>query len=345
MVVLGQPGEMSARWEQTGAQVIHLNVMRQPRKMRVRALREAVQALPPTAGTIFWHGMAEQPVILHALPPERGPVLIHGGNPASNLSAWTDWRYLLAEWFVYPRRHDPLYLPCSRYVADSFTGSHYMRRFRCQPVTNGVDPLPESAAHVPRPLDADTDTITIGMVARLDAIKDHASLLRALAIVRQRVPGARLELAGDGDQMPRLKQLAVELGVTDAVTFLGTVSNVYGLLPRWDLLAYATTEDEGFGIALAEGLMCGLPTVVTDVGPVREVGGDPAEEAVVYVPPRDPVALAGALVELVSDLDRRRALSAKARHRALAELSAEVFAARYAQLLALERQRLGEDLP
>ena len=191
----------------------------------------------------------------------------------------------------------------------------------------------------PRPLVPETDTITVGMLARLDTIKDHAGLLRAFVLLRQRVPNARLEFAGDGDQRASLEQLAIELGVAGAVEFLGTVRDVYGLLPRWDLFAYATTRDEGFGIALAEALMCGLPSVVTDVGPVREVCGAPDEAAVVYVEPHDPAALAGALAGLIADLPRRRALGAAARHRAVTQLSAEVFTRRYEQILDHERQR------
>ncbi|MBE7157038.1 MAG: glycosyltransferase, partial [Rhodospirillales bacterium] len=285
VLVLGEPGEMSAVWEGMNVPVEHLNVMRLPRSARAAALRNTAARLPATRGAVAWHGMAELPVILHALPADRGPVLVHGGNPANSLRAWTDWRYLLAEWLLFPRRHDPIYTPCSQYVSDSFESSRYLRRFRRHVITNGVDPLPAEAVHVPRPLVPAEDAVTVGMLARLDAIKDHAGLLRAFALLRRRVPHARLELAGDGDQRPALEQLAADLGVAGAVGFLGTVRDVYSLLPRWDLFAYATTENEGFGIALAEALMCGLPAVVTDVGPVREVCGQPGEAAVQYVPP------------------------------------------------------------
>lgn len=336
VIVLGRPTTMSRVLEKTGARVEHLDLMRGSRRRRVQGLHTAFQRVGRTDGTLIWHGMAELTGILHALPAGCGPVFIHGGNPAYGMSRVTDWRFLLAERWRYPHRHHPAYICCSRYVADSFERSRYLRRFPRHVVLNGVEPLPEEAVHVPKQLDMAQDEIVIGMLARLDAIKDHATLLRAFALVRARAPRARLELAGDGDQAASLRRLAEELGLGGTVEFLGTVSNVYERLPRWDLFAYATTEQEGFGLALAESLMCALPTVVTDVGPVREVCGEASHGAVEYVPLGDPAALAAALVALVPDLARRQALSRAARERALSELSAPVFARRYGDLLAEE---------
>ena len=324
---------MSAVLEQTGAHLEHLDLMRQPRRRRVRSLHSALRHVGHTDGVLIWHGMAELPGILHSLPAGCGPVFIHGGNPAYGMSRLTDWRFLLGERWLYPYHHDPAYICCSRYVAESFEGSRYLRRFRRHVVLNGVEPLAAEAVHVPRRLDPAQSEVIVGMLARLDTIKDHATLLRAFVRLRERVPRARLELAGDGDQAEPLRRLAAGLGIGDAVTFLGTVSNVYERLPRWDLFAYATTEREGFGLALAEALMCGLPTVVSDVGPVREVCGEEGGGAAVYVPPGDHEALSAALAALVPDLEHRKALSRAARERALGELSAPVFARRYGELL------------
>jgi glycosyltransferase involved in cell wall biosynthesis len=172
----------------------------------------------------------------------------------------------------------------------------------------------------------------------LDLIKDHVTLIRALTEVKKTFPGVRLEIAGDGEQAGPLRALALELGLAAQVKFLGMVSDVFALLPSWDIFAYATTPREGFGNAVAEALMCGLPVILSDTGPMREVCGSGTEATAVYVPPFDPVALAAALITLVSDLPRRRDLASRGRQRAMNELHARVFAERYAQLLASERR-------
>jgi hypothetical protein len=105
-------------------------------------------------------------------------------------------------------------------------------------------------------------------------------------------PQARLELAGSGPTEPALRTLASELGIADAVVLLGQVSDVYGVMTRWDLFAFTATEREGLGNAVVEAMMLGLPCTVTDVASMREACGG---SGALLVPPGNPVALADAL--------------------------------------------------
>ena len=330
VVVLGTRGPMSNDWESTGAGVQHLDVMRLSRRERLVALRRAFDLLRPH-GVIIWHGMAELPALLHALPTNCGPVLIHGGNPALGFRGFTDLLYLAME-RKWPHSHDPIYVCCSRYVAASFERSRYLRRFRRCVIHNGVE-HEKVITHQPRIL-SPTDTPLIGMMARLDSIKDHPTLLRAMARIVRSFPEACLELAGDGEAMSALQRLVSDLGLQENVRFLGAVANVYEAIARWDIFAYAATPREGFGNAVAEALMCGLPCVVSDLPPLREVCGD--GRAVAYVPAADPVTMATAIESLIKDFAARCELSNSARAWAESELSAEVYAKRYAELLESE---------
>ncbi len=129
--------------------------------------------------------------------------------------------------------------------------------------------MPEIPPHEPRTYDPSVPFV-IGMTARLSRIKDHATLLRAFALVAKQFPNVRLELAGDGTLRPSLESLCQELQVGDRTTFLGDIRDVYGAMSGWDLFAYATTEREGLGNAVSEAMAFGLPCIVTDVGPMKE---------------------------------------------------------------------------
>ncbi len=299
VLVLGEPGPMSDEFEREGAVVRHLEVLRLSSRRAVAALRTEVQRCKPQ-GVIAWHGMVALPEILHALRDFPGRVLVHGGNPAHSLPRWVDWRYWLREKWL-GHRCDATYVCCSQYVADSFERSCYLRRFPRVVVYNGVKPL-TVPPHVPRQI-APGEPFTIGMTARLDHIKDHPTLLRAFALVLKEWPAARLELAGDGDRRAQLERLAGELGIAERVKFLGMVSDVYAVMQHWDIFAYATTDREGLGNALAEAMLLGLPCIVTDVGPMREIVGESI--CAVFIPKGNTQYLAVNIVRLANDFQLR----------------------------------------
>ncbi|RWP65914.1 glycosyltransferase [Mesorhizobium sp.] len=124
-----------------------------------------------------------------------------------------------------------------------------------------------AAARVARPV---TGKVIIGMVARLDKIKDHHSLIRAFALV---APGNEVELRiiGDGPLFSELVELAHQLGVEKSVRFLGGRSDIAEQLGEMDLFIFSTTKAEGFGIALIEALAADLPIIASDVPACREV--------------------------------------------------------------------------
>jgi glycosyltransferase involved in cell wall biosynthesis len=151
-----------------------------------------------------------------------------------------------------------------------------------------------------------SDGATILCVARQYPRKHVADLLRALPLVRERVPRARAIVAGDGPEHAALLRLAAELRLGDAAVFTGALPDdeLERLYRRADVFCLPSVQ-EGFGIVFLEAMACGLPVVATHSAAIPEVV--PHGRAGLLVPPADPAALAGALAELLENGDKRAA--------------------------------------
>jgi len=172
------------------------------------------------------------------------------------------------------------------------------------------------------------------MVARLDPIKNQRLIIEAFRLMLEEYPRAVLEFVGAGSERESLEARARELGLSDRVVFHGRVPDPFPVVREWDLFLYATTGAEGFGAALAEAMCLGMPCVVTDIGPMREVGGE--EEAVRYVPADSPGDFAGAAVALLDDHAARCRMAVQAQRRAATSFDGAQFARKVAGLLGAE---------
>ncbi|GAA5119293.1 glycosyltransferase family 4 protein [Pseudonocardia adelaidensis] len=156
-------------------------------------------------------------------------------------------------------------------------------------------------------------------VSRLVARKGQDALIRALPLVRERVPGARLLLVGDGPGATRLRRLARAAGVDEHVVFAGAV-------PAVDLPAHHAVGDvfalpcrtrgggldvEGLGIVLLEAAAAGLPVVAGESGGAPETVREGRTGRV--VDGRDVESVASAVAGLLADPDRARAMGAAGR--------------------------------
>ncbi|MEN4903835.1 glycosyltransferase [Luteimonas sp. TWI1437] len=184
--------------------------------------------------------------------------------------------------------------------------------------------------------DAPTHPITdrvpgIVMVSRLSKQKDHATLLRAVALLRERGLQPPVLLAGAGK--PRYRQLlqglAGELELDGQVRFLGLCRNVPELL-LGHRIAVLSTHYEGMPLALIEGMAAGCAVVGSAVPGVREVIDDGHDG--VLVAHADPVALADALERLLRDDAWAGRLGAAGRARAFEAYGRERMNARYQAL-------------
>ena len=157
------------------------------------------------------------------------------------------------------------------------------------------------------------DAPVVGSVANFKAAKDHATLLRAAAQVRQAIPSVRFVLVGQGPLEAETRRLAGQLGLDHTVVFAGFRTDATRLMAGFDAFALSSTY-EGLPIALIEAMAVGCPAVVTAVGGTPEVVADGVHGFL--VPPRDPAALAAGLTRLLGDRALRDGLGEAAAARA-----------------------------
>jgi glycosyltransferase involved in cell wall biosynthesis len=161
------------------------------------------------------------------------------------------------------------------------------------------------------PLGVDTARFTPGPVRRghrllvassLSPVNDLTTVLRALALLRERVPDVQLEVAGMlfARELKRVRSVIEELGLARIVRFLGPVPGLMmpSVYRRRDLLIHAALEEEE-GMSVLEALATGMPVVASTVG----ISASLPEEVVVHFTPGDPIALASAVVKSLAGTD------------------------------------------
>jgi glycosyltransferase involved in cell wall biosynthesis len=242
-----------------------------------------------------WLTLTRDLALVSMLPRDRIVVLQFHGSQSSRLLAPGSWAFKLATTLLLRRAAGVLVL--SRQEAKEWKA--FSRDARVAVVRN------------PRPLSLSTDGSmgtpsnghkTVLFVSRLIAGKGALDLVRALPRVRNSVP-CRLVLAGDGPEEDRVRALVAQLGLADYVQLTGYVDGpvLADLYQEADVFVLPTTLDEGFPTVILEAMAAGLPIVTTPSrGPVEHlVEGEHA----LFVPRRDPHALADGLVRLLTDLE------------------------------------------
>lgn len=138
----------------------------------------------------------------------------------------------------------------------------------------------------------------VGIVARLAPVKNHALLLQAWKLLVHEVPDAVLLVVGDGSADARTRALATDLGLGDAVRFLGQRRDIPEVLQALDVFVLSSLS-EGLSLTLLEAEAAGLPIVATRVGGNPEVVRD--GETGILVPSGEPAPMAAALARLLRD--------------------------------------------
>jgi glycosyltransferase involved in cell wall biosynthesis len=220
-------------------------------------------------------------------------------------------------------------LACSHFYACCITESGVFDGRHVTVVPNGID-LPPA-----RPF---TNWHRLLYVGRLDPSKGVDVVVAALPAVLRQHPGTRLDIVGDGEAREALRQQAAELGVHQAVRFLGrrTQAELHDeLYPAATVIVVPSVFADNFPTVCLEGLAAGRPIVGTRVGGIPEIIQPGTTGAL--VPPGEAKALAVAISNLLSmDKTQLRAMSARCRKRAEQEYSAQVYVSRtLAQYLTL----------
>lgn len=236
-------------------------------------------------------------------------------------------------------------------VSDAMVDLLIERKFdpeRLFAIYNGLDFTPRTPAMDREEylrsvgLDADESCVIAGIAARLDPVKDIATLIRGFAKAHQTAPRLRLLIAGDGQEMANLKQLAADLGVAKEVCFAGWVRDTDSFYNALDINTL-TSISETFPYALTEGARAGLPTVSSKVGGVSYLI-DHGSNGFLF-PPGDADALAGHLVTLAKDADLRKAMGQRLYEKADREFSIEATIQRQLEIYEaiLRYERKGRD--
>ena len=171
-----------------------------------------------------------------------------------------------------------------------------------------------------RELGLDQDVLLVGIVARLVPIKAHELFLEAAAIVAGRFPQIRFIVVGDGERREDLESLVRQLGCEGQVLFLGWRQDLDRIYADLDL-AVLTSRNEGSPVSLIEAMAAGLAVVSTRVGGVPDLVQDGMSG--MLVESEDIGGLAEAIVSLLGDPQRRKALGEVGRRRVYPAYSAD----------------------
>jgi len=274
------------------------------------------------------HGFSEHLWGRYAGLLAKVPHLVHVEH--NTRERYTQWRLKQTRWLA--RRTDRI-VGCSEGVRLRLLEMG-MPPERTIAIPNGIRLAPFEGAER-HPVAARIPGIV--MVARLSKQKDHATLLRAVARLRDRGIIAPVLFAGGGKKRHRapLESLAALLGLQEQVRFLGVARNVPELLMTHRVAALVT-HWEGMPLALIEGMAAGCAVVGSAVPGVREVIRDGVDGRLVAE--HDHVELADVLETLLKDDAEATRLGAAARASALENYGRELMHARY-EALCMELAR------
>lgn len=215
-------------------------------------------------------------------------------------------------------------------VANSHAGKVSHERLGFAPrswriIPNGFDverfrPLPEQRHRLREQLALPPDAFVIGLVARYDVMKDHATALAALRLL----PEAHLVAAGRGVTPDNPALAAADL--RGRLHLLGPQDDVRNIFAGCDIATLTSAFGEGFPNAIGEAMACGIPVVTTDVGDAGAIVGDTG----LVVEPQSPAALASAWQIMLREGEmKRRDRGSRARDRVIEHWSLDAVVRTY----------------
>lgn len=214
----------------------------------------------------------------------------------------------------------------SRVGLDRYVRIGAVPRHKIRYIPNGVDterfkPVQKLRATKRKELLLNDDYFCWLAVGRFHPQKDYTCMLRSFAEVAKARPDVLLIIAGDGPLRPEMEKLASALGIAEQVRFLGVRQDVPELMNAADAYVMSSAW-EGMPNVLLEASATGLPIVATNVGGNSEIVLD--GKTGFLVPPKDPSALAQAMLRLM-DLpkEERQKMGQAGREHVLVNFSLE----------------------
>ena len=215
-------------------------------------------------------------------------------------------------------------------IANSQAGLEYsvsqgFPRRKMVAVPNGIDterfrPDKEAGQRIRETWGVGENERLIGLVGRIDPMKDHSNFLKAAALIRCQVENVRFVCVGKGEESyeKSMRSLATKMGLDDILIWAGEHSNMMGVYNALDIASSSSSYGEGFPNVVGEAMSCSVPCVVTDVGDSALLVGPTGY----VVPPNDSKALSSVWSEMfLLDEMEFRAKAVASRERVISEFS------------------------
>ncbi len=191
-------------------------------------------------------------------------------------------------------------------IANSHAGRNYAIEHgfprNIEVIPNGIDidyfkPDFPARQKIHREWNINNNERLVGLVARLDPMKDHHTFLVAASLVAEKCPNAKFVCVGSGSvsYASELRRAAKKCRLDDRIIWAGLQNDMRAIYNSLDLLV-SSSYGEGFSNVVAEAMACGIPCVVTDVGDSAWIVGKTG----IAVPPRNPEAIADGIVAMIS---------------------------------------------
>lgn len=171
----------------------------------------------------------------------------------------------------------------------------------------------------------------IGMVGRMDPMKDYPNFLQAASLLVQEREDIRFVCVGGGPDkyIHEYRDLARSLNLKRFLIWAGEQSNMLNIYNSLDVMALTSAFGEGFSNAIGEAMACGVPCVATDVGDAAQLIGTLGE----IIPPRDSEALKQGILTMLNRLENETSLAAKVTQRITEQFSTAKLVSRTTDIL------------
>jgi glycosyltransferase involved in cell wall biosynthesis len=167
----------------------------------------------------------------------------------------------------------------------------------------------------------------VGLIGRLDPMKDHCTFLSAAALLSRRMPDTRFVCIGDEGPVTfdELTRQASLLGIADLMIWSAGRDDMAAVYSACDLVCSSSAYGEGFSNTIAEAMACERRCIVTDVGDARDIVGGTG----LVVPPRDAAALTDGIAQLWHEVGGDGETRSSSRQRIVENFSIEKMVSRF----------------
>jgi glycosyltransferase involved in cell wall biosynthesis len=335
VINLGTPGVVGRRLELAGVKVESLEITAALRSLgRLAHLTRVLRSEPRTTVVQTWLWHADLIGGLCARLAGNRKVVWNLRNSMPAHAATKRASRAVARLCAWLSRRVPAVIVCNSAAALHAHLAIGYRAEKCIVVPNGFDLRTfvnsgRSRQEVRARWGVTPDETLVGMVARVDPMKDHATFIRAAARLVTRAPTVRFALVGTGvTRDATIRDLLSELNLGGRFILEERSDNMQQIMSALDVFCLAS-RSEGFPNVVGEAMACATPTVATDVGDVRSILGDDR----LVASAEDPQGLANCIgyVLGLGDLERRE-LGQRQRRRMESEFDIESIWVKYRDL-------------